>query len=57
MDERQQDGQRSDLDGLVDVFARHSGTVPTERLQHIVADVRADNYKTGDDITILLIEA
>jgi len=56
MDERQLDGRRSDLDGLVEVFARHSRTAPTERLQHIVADVRVDNNKTGDDITILLIE-
>jgi sigma-B regulation protein RsbU (phosphoserine phosphatase) len=56
MDERQPDGGRSDLDGLVDVFARHSRTAPTERLQRIVADIRADECETGDDITILLIE-
>ena len=56
MDERQPDGRRSDLDGLVNVFARHSRTAPTERLQHIVADIRVDDAETGDDITILLIE-
>ncbi len=49
--------QRLQRDGLLALLAKYQKILPTERLQHIIADVRDRSLGFDDDLTILLIEA